>query len=264
MAKRKQAVRLGLKSKNRPAQIEKILSFVNVRQLFGLAVIVLVIFGGVFAYEKFESIEILPIETVEIEGEFKYLMPDDLKKHAMPEVQDGFFSVKLGAIREKLLHLPWVEDVSIHRQWPQTLRIRVMEKQPVAFWGSNGYVSSKGDLFEPEFINRDLQLPLLNGLDGQHSLMLKHLGKMQLLLAAQDMVVVKMEQDLRRSWTLVLSAGFELRLGRNDMYERLQRFVDVYDQHLRDTKNKIKHVDMRYTNGFAVAYKDQVTQSRGA
>ena len=101
-------------------------------------------------------------------------------------------------------------------------------------------------------------------MDGQHAVMLKELGKMQLLIAELNMNIVKIRQDARRSWVLVLSSGFELRLGRNNMHERLQRFADVYSQHLKKQESKIKHIDMRYTNGFAVAFKDQLTQNRGA
>lgn len=264
MANRKQAVSAGSKRRGQLSWVKRVFSLIKIRQLFYVAIFMLVSTGVVIGYGKFQNVDILPIETVEIEGEFKYLMPDDLKKHALPKVQGGFFSVRLEGIREALLELPWVEDVSIHRQWPQTLRIRVMEKLPVAFWGDEGYVSSRGKLFVPGFVNKELSLPILVGLKGQHAAMLKALGKMQLLITELDMNVVKIKQDVRRSWVVALSSGFELRLGRNNMYERLQRFVDVYEQHLKKQKNIIKHIDMRYTNGFAVAYKDQLTRSRGA
>ncbi|MDH5472018.1 MAG: cell division protein FtsQ/DivIB [Gammaproteobacteria bacterium] len=264
MAARRQAVITSDKKTKKKSWIKNILSIIKIRQMIYIAIFILVVAGVVVGYERFGQMDILPIETVEIEGEFKYLLTDDLKRYALPKINGGFFSVKLEAIRESLLLLPWVEDVSIHRQWPQALRLRVMEKQPVAYWGDQGYVSAKGELFEPEVINKELGLPLLVGLDGQHTLMLKELSGMQLLIAELGMHVLKIKQDARRSWTLVLSSGIELRLGRNNIYERLQRFVDVFDQHLKKQESKIKYIDMRYTNGFAVAFDDQVTQSRGA
>jgi len=264
MAKRRQAVNARLSKEHRSVWLDKILSVIKIRQLFYITVSMLFVTGVSLAYIEFQKIDILPIEKVEIEGEFKYLMPEDLKRRAMPEVRGGFFSVQLETIRDSLLQLPWVEDVSIYRQWPQTLRIRVMEKLPVAYWGDSGYVSSKGELFEPELINKDLSLPLLMGMEGQHVAMLKELGRMQLLIAELNMNVLEIKQDARRSWVLALSSGFELRLGRNNMHKRLQRFVDVYNQYLKKQESKIKHIDMRYTNGFAVAFKDQVTRGRGA
>ena len=264
MAKRRQAISAASQQKNRMHWIDKFRPLIKIRKVTYLTAWLLVLTGVSLAYDELQKIDVLPIEKVEIEGEFEYLMPEDLKRYALPKVQGGFFSVQLGVIRDALLELPWVEDVSIHRQWPQALRIRVMEKRPVAFWGDRGYVSSKGELFEPEVIDKELAFPLLVGMDGQHSVMLRELGRMQLLIAELNMNVVKIKQDARRSWVLVLSSGFELRLGRNDVHERLQRFVDVYSQYLKKQENNIKHIDMRYTNGFAVAFKDQVTRSRGA
>ena len=264
MVKRRQAVSSASQQRNRVLRMDKFLSVIKIRQLFFVSASMLFLAGIFWSYKEFQKIDILPIETVEVEGEFKYLMPEDLKRYVLPKVQGGFFSVQLETIRDSLLQLPWVEDVSIHRQWPQTLRIRVMEKLPVAYWGDTGYVSSKGELFEPEFIDKEIEFPLLVGMDGQHAVMLKELGKMQLLIAELNMNIVKIKQDARRSWVLALSSGFELRLGRNNMHERLQRFADVYNQHLKKQESKIKHIDMRYTNGFAVAFKDQLTQNRGA
>ncbi|MDH5765641.1 MAG: cell division protein FtsQ/DivIB [Gammaproteobacteria bacterium] len=261
---RKQAVRASSGRNKQVSGLRKLLSKIKFRQLFYVSVVLLMMAGVYQIITVVDKQDILPIETVEIEGEFKYLLPEDLKRHALPMVQGGFFSVNLETIREALIQLPWVEDVSIYRQWPQALRIRIIEKQPVALWGDRGLISSRGELFNPDYIGQKLELPELTGLDGQHGNMLKQLGRAQVLLADLNMKVVKMEQNNRRSWALVLSTGFEVRLGRNDMFERLQKFVDVYRQYLEKQEKTIKYVDMRYTNGFAVAYKSQVTQGRGA
>jgi cell division protein FtsQ len=52
-----------------------------------------------------------------------------------------------------------------------------------------------------------------------------------------------------------MQSGLELRLGRNDQHQRLHRFIDVYTDKLMGQKQNIKHIDMRYTNGLAVAWK---------
>ena len=91
--------------------------------------------------------KILPISSVKIEGEFKYLDKEQLKNQSMPVVDGGFFSVDLLAVRNVLIGLPWVEDVSVRRQWPDQLLVRVIEKKPVVYWGDNAVLSAKGVLF---------------------------------------------------------------------------------------------------------------------
>ena len=211
---------------------------------------------GLFtAIQQISFDDVLVIETVQIEGEFRYLDKQNLQNSALPHVSGGFFSVNLDRIRNHLLELPWVEDVSIRRQWPHSLRIRVIEKQPVAFWGEKEILSARGNLFRPESIDQSLQLPVLTGPEGQYGNMLKELSRMQAWLVDTGLVIKHISQDERRSWTLTMASGLELRLGRHKQHERLHRFVDVYTEKLMHKQQKIKHIDMRYTNGLAVAWK---------
>lgn len=207
------------------------------------------------AYQKVNMKTVLPISSVKIEGEFKYLDKDQLREQAMPVVDGGFFSVDLVAVRNALLNLPWVEDVSVRRQWPDQLLVRVMEKQPVVFWGKDGVLSSKGELFSPgQILNENL--PRMNGPEGLHSSMFKELSRMQAWLLETGLYIQEIKLDARRSWTLIMQNGIELRLGRGNMYERLQRFASVYKNNFQSETRKIEHIDMRYTNGFAVAWKE--------
>ncbi len=233
-------------------QLSDIAVFVYRPKLFFVAMCVLLIAA---AYQQLNMKTVLPISSVKIEGEFKYLDKDQLREQAMPVVDGGFFSVDLVAVRNVLIDLPWVEDVSVRRQWPDQLLVRVMEKQPVVFWGKDGVLSSRGELFSPgETLNENL--PRMNGPEGLHSVMFKELSRMQAWLLETGLYIQEMELDARRSWTLTMQNGIELRLGRGNMYERLQRFASVYKNNFQSETRKIEHIDMRYTNGFAVAWKE--------
>jgi cell division protein FtsQ len=47
-----------------------------------------------------------------------------------------------------------------------------------------------------------------------------------------------------------------VRLGRRDVDQRLERFFAVAAPVLRDDFERIEYVDLRYTNGFAVGWRD--------
>jgi len=255
MSKRKQAV-TGQSKKVQQGRFSQQFMRVITNPWLRRLSLLLVLSGGLYALlQQLSLSQLLPIESVQIEGEFKYLDQQKLKDSALPHVSGGFFSVDLDRIRNHLIQLPWVEDVSIRRQWPDALRIRVMEKQPVAFWDDKQILSSRGSLFEPEAIDSHLQLPRLRGPVGQHENMLMELGRMQAWLADTGLVIQQMVQDERRSWVLTMQSGLELRLGRNDQHQRLHRFINVYTDKLMGQKQNIKHIDMRYTNGLAVAWK---------
>jgi len=206
-------------------------------------------------YNKIELDDLLPIQSVKIEGEFDFLDKNQLQDQAIPVVNGGFFNVDLPEVRGALVNLPWVEDVSVRRLWPDKLLVRVIEKQPVVLWGDNGVISSKGKLFTP-LKKPTVELPHLSGPEGQHKVMLQELARMQAWLLETGLYIKSVDLNARRSWTLKMTSGMELRLGREQMHERLNRFVSVYKETLEIEKREIKHIDMRYTNGFAVAWKE--------
>jgi len=210
---------------------------------------------GSVVYTNFSVQELWPIKSVKIEGEFNFLNKEHLRQKTLPVVNGGFVSVNLQVVRDTLNKLPWVEDVSVRRQWPDQLLVRVIEKQPVVYWGDTAVLSTKGKLFVPES-KLSINMPRLSGPDGQHKMLLKELSRMQAWLAETGLRIEKMKLDARRSWTLEMTTGLELRLGRKQMHERLHRFVSVYKSNLETEKREIKHIDMRYTNGFAVAWKE--------
>jgi len=219
---------------------------------------------SLLAYKNIEVDKVLPIQSVKIEGDFKYLNKDKLKKQTLP-IDGGFFNVNLLNVRNILTDLPWVDSVSVRRQWPDVLLVRVIEQKPVVLWGDNGVISAKGELFEPAQ-KPQLDLPHLSGPDGQHEMMLDELSRMQAWLLETGLIIKNIKLDARRAWILTMTTGMELRLGRKQMHERLNRFVSVYKETLgakmskknrfKNAAQKIKYIDMRYTNGFAVAWKE--------
>ncbi len=256
MAKR-QAVRVqAAKRKNAIApsvvRLTKVVEFLwkprLIMSILAIAVVVMI-------QDWISTREIWPVESVKIEGEFNYLDKQKLREKALPSVNAGLLNVDLQQVRNSLIDLPWVEDVSVRRQWPDQILIRVIEKQPVVYWGENDLLSAKGKLFTPHK-KLGITLPILFGPEGQHQLMLQELARMQAWLMDIGLYINRMSLDARRSWTLKMTDGMELRLGRQQMHERLDRFVSIYKDRLASDQRKIKHVDMRYTNGFAVAWKE--------
>jgi cell division protein FtsQ len=75
-------------------------------------------------------------------------------------------------------------------------------------------------------------------------------------LAEAELSLQSLSMDERGSWRLVLKGGQEIRLGRRDIDERLYRFFDVVAPALAAQLPTVEYVDLRYTNGFAVGWRD--------
>jgi len=95
-------------------------------------------------------------------------------------------------------------------------------------------------------------LPSFTGQEGTAAEVTQYYAQFSHQLAALDLQVTRLDLSPRHAWQLRLSNGMVLELGREDMQQRLARFVEVYPYSLATMQGKVKYVDLRYRNGFAV------------
>jgi len=60
----------------------------------------------------------------------------------------------------------------------------------------------------------------------------------------------------RRAWHVRMENGLHLMLGKVVNDERLNRFISAYPKLLGEKITQVDSVDLRYTNGFAVRWKE--------
>lgn len=197
-----------------------------------------------------------PITVVEVKGEFRYLLKEDLQAAMAPFVSGGFFTVNVSAVRAAAEQLPWVYQASVKRIWPAMLRVEIVEQQPFAHWGERGYLNAAGEPFEPERTASTVDLPWLSGPTGQEQKVLEHYRQVVTTLTPLGLQVARVDLDERRAWQVYLDNGIELRLGRAEPWQRLQRFVRAYPGIFAGRIAKLQGVDLRYSNGFSVLWQE--------
>jgi len=202
-----------------------------------------------------------PLSVVEVKGDFRYLDKQQLQLAVAPHVTGGFFTVDVAAIRTAAEQLPWVHRARVKRVWPATLRLQIEEQQPVALWGEHGFLNERGEPFVPEAAAISLVLPSLAGPDGLQLKVLENFKRVAKTLAPLGITVTRMQLDNRRAWHLQLDNAVLLELGRADAGQRLQRFVRAYPNVFAGRLDDLLHVDLRYSNGFSVYWKQAVLEN---
>jgi cell division protein FtsQ len=226
------------------------------RHWYRLPVLIVLVVAGWQLYERMPA-EIMPIDNVKIEGTFVHLSREDIQWQLKQVLAGDYFTADIEAVRAALLTLPWVQDATIRRQWPSTLQIRIIERQAVAYWSDDSLLSDTGELFTPKNITKEMQIPVINGPEGLHH-------KVWGFLVALHTELSGLGLDERRSWSMLLSNGVELQLGRNDTQRRIQRFVKVFSMQNAPKLDDIKYIDLRYPNGFAMKNKISPEKEGGA
>lgn len=197
----------------------------------------------------------LPIRKVMVEGEFTHLVPDVLQEAVASSVNAGFFALDVTRIRRHLLDEPWIREATIRRVWPDALHVRVVEQTPVARWGRLAMLNEVGDIFAPSVDLIPTDLVQLNGPIGSEVEVLRKYYFLSGELAAVGIDIAVLQLSARYAWTLTTAGGKNIVLGRRELGQRLQRFLFGYQHGLSKAWPSVGHVDLRYTNGFAVGQR---------
>ncbi|MEO1576633.1 MAG: cell division protein FtsQ/DivIB, partial [Pseudomonadota bacterium] len=169
----------------------------------------------------------------------------------------------LVGVRDSLEALPWVDNVRIRRRWPSRLQITVNEQVPAARWGERGLLNTRGELFVTDARHLPAELPVMSGPEGsQWRVTQLYLTLREPLLKA-GLQLRSVTLDKRGSWLLKMSHGIEVRLGREDVDQRIERFIDVITPMIAGRTEVVDYVDLRYTNGFAIGWHDVTAKAIG-
>jgi len=225
----------------------------RLRALLVLPLVALTFYGG------FKGIQLAldqPVRNLEVEGTFQRVTPIQVEAAVAGSLNAGFMTVDLGAVRDRVQELDWVDRVNVGRRWPDTLIVRVTEHQAAARWGETGLLNVRGELFTERSQHAFAELPSLVGPPGTERDVARRYLAVRGKLAEAGLTLESLELDERGAWRLVLGGGQEIRLGRRDIDERLYRFFDVVAPALAADLTGVAYVDLRYTNGFAVGWRD--------
>lgn len=219
------------------------------------AVGLLIVVIGVF--QQLQSLVSQPVDRVAITGVLQHVDKAALIKQLKPMLKEGFVLLDLAAIRAQLEHEPWIDQVRVVRRWPNQVLIDIREQQPIARWGRSGFLNHRGQLFEPEAIPELNTLPLLDGPQGESGQVMSNFSSLTALLSQRDLQLYSLLLDQRGNWVAVLNDNVRITLGQDQIMEKMRRFMRSYENALAADFERVQSIDMRYSNGLAVAWKQQ-------
>lgn len=195
-----------------------------------------------------------PIRAITVDGPFQRVSALQIEEAINDELHKGFLSASLGDIRERIVALTWVDQARVARRWPATLEIEVTEQVPAACWGERGLLNTRGELFVTELRHVPAELPRLSGPEGRSAEVAQTYLSLRDKLIPMGLDLRRVDMDPRGAWEITLQNGVAIRLGRRDVEERLDLFLDVVANLVSSREAEIDFVDMRYSNGFTIGW----------
>lgn len=211
-----------------------------------------------------------PISSVVVEGVYQFADQDQMRERVMTQATRGFFNLDIEDIQRNVEELPWVKNAYVRRVWPGSITVHIEEHKPIARWGDRSLVTSAFKLFSPPQLDGvpepELQevvdsLPVLYSPERRHVALLKLLNQTRAMLDAEQVPLQGMVEDERRSLTLYLKNDVKVVIGHREVHKRIKRFSEIFRPYVAPVYDDIAKVDMRYTNGFAMARKSAVSDN---
>ena len=192
------------------------------------------------------------ITEVQYLNEIKRVSLDDLSAISSKIYNKGFLQISLSQLKEEIETVNWVKSASLKRRWPNQVNIYIEEEQIIGRWNNGSIMNSKGNLFTLS------QQTLPNGLveffgpDGQEEIVFEKYLLFKEELAIRGILIEQMTLDFKGSWSITIRPNITIRFGKENITERFNRFLMIWDESLLDKLTVIEYIDLRYTEGFSV------------
>ncbi|MFJ1268971.1 cell division protein FtsQ/DivIB [Legionella lytica] len=223
--------------------------------LWGL-ILCAVILASRLGYWYLSDPEYFPITTIKVAASYEHVTHKELEDVLAKYVGDSFFALPARALQSELNEMTWVDRAIVERVWPDTLKIRLIEKKPVAIWGKS-LMTSDGRLFNEGSDIGDLSLPKLKGPSSQQLEVLQVYEKLSKILSMYGVNATGLHLRDNQSWVLLIGSNIKIYLGKNELDARLLRFCKAYPAVFAQKIEQLASVDLRYPRGMAVQWKQQ-------
>lgn len=210
----------------------------------------------VHIYRTLHQPEARPFNRFELIGEFEHLNKQLFQQRLEVAIDGGYFALDLEKLKVQLEQEAWVYRVDLTRAWPDTLVIQVEEQQAIAFWGESNYLNQYGEQFPISGERLNQSMPYLGGEDGREIALIDAFVEYNQLFKSAGLSLKQLSEDARHDQRLLLADGTLVALGREQQLERVKRFAGVYNAMLAEVADSIAALDLRYSHGFSVSWKE--------
>ncbi|VFS71717.1 Cell division protein FtsQ [Kluyvera cryocrescens] len=115
---------------------------------FLLAVLCTVFVSGWVVLGWMEDAQRLPISKLVVTGDRHYTRNDDIRQSILALGSPGTFMTQdVNIVQSQIERLPWIKQASVRKQWPDELKIHLVEYVPIARWNDQHMVDAEGTAF---------------------------------------------------------------------------------------------------------------------
>lgn len=232
----------------------------------GVGVVLLGMCAGVFLSLRIyrASTGLFPLREVVCYGNL-HLSEAELKSIAGLNGGEGLFPISTKGISERLLKSPWIRNVSIRKEFPHSLSVRIYEASPFAILEMKGrsfLIDEKGRMLE-EMKGAIPFLPVITADpfgDRENFMEALHLARVlkDKKIATERGRVEIVAGKGPESISMVLDSVL-IKIGQGDYEQKLNRLFEL-EEEIKKRAITVDYVDLRFANRVVVKPINEVVR----
>ncbi|EAT10944.1 FtsQ-type POTRA domain-containing protein [Bermanella marisrubri] len=195
-----------------------------------------------------------PVEQLQVVGNQSHITKVDIVNQLGELFPSGYLTLDVHEIEQTLLRHPLIAKASVKKIWPNVLSVALTEEVPVARWNGSHMLSEHGEVIPISLSG--LSLPSLRGQASE--LVMEHYLLFNRWSKRHNLNLTELSKGA--GWLLSYDNGLTIRLDSNTAMKELEKLESVID---RFQIERVSSIDMRYEQGFAVAWKHDSEDVQG-
>lgn len=233
-------------------------------------VVVLIAIGGLLL----ARLPIFNVQSIAIQGEFHRLNHAAIAQAALKSINGTTLTTDLPALHNAVASHAWARQVSVHRHFPNQLRIEIYEHIPVAIWGKTDDENIKmlnnfGEIFEANSsdIDTDIMVQLI-GPDNDAVQVLSMYHDLAPVFQSAQQEIASLQLTSRGTWSSKTTHGATIELGAGEgpqLRDRLTQFFVTLPkicEKLGTNPTHLESADLRHQSGYALKLRGVTTESK--
>lgn len=186
----------------------------------------------------------LRVEEVLLEGRIHASL-EQIRKAVGLRRGDPILGFDPEAVRARLTSMAWIRVATVERLLPDTVRVRINERRPIALWQHKRHlrlIDPDGAVITDRALGRFAKLLIVVGDDAP-----KHASTLIALLAQEPGLAVRVSAAVRvgkRRWNLQFKGGIRVRLPETDPHLAWRRLAELDARH-RLLQRDVRVIDLR-------------------
>lgn len=190
-----------------------------------------------------------PIKRITIDGEVPHITREQLSYIAGHKLIGTFFTLNIDELQHEFRKIPWVSQVSVLRDFPDAITVKVDEYKAIARWGEDGLLSGDGRVFNGA--DNNTKLPVFYAPKSQIKDVLMVYNTLTALFKVHDLSIQKIIYNGAGFVKLYLSNNLELVLCGANFNSDVQKLNKYWDE-VHQIKPDITYINMCYKNALAI------------